>query len=238
MENALYVSLSRQIALQAQMDMTANNIANTSTPGFRGQNLLFKEYLADPKGQSPAYSMVQTYGQYTDLQPGSMQTTGAPLDVALQGPGFFVIDTPAGPRYTRDGAFTMDQSGALVTPDGNRVGGGVSIPAGARQIAIDEKGVVSTENGIVGQISIVEFPNAQTLVREGNGLYRAEGASPASASNTRTMQGMLEGSNVQGVTEMTKMIGILRDYQALQRMIQNEHDLERSAIQRLTSRGN
>ncbi len=234
MENALYVGLSRQMVLQAQMDMVANNVANINTPGYREQSLLFREHMMDPKGQGPAYSMVADYGQYTSAAPGVTQVTGAPLDVALQGPGFFEIATPQGPRYTRAGSFTMGQSGNIITPSGDNVG--ITIPPGSREIHIDEQGNVSNEEGILGKISIVEFSNADQLVREGNGLYRAENnAAPTPAVNTRALQGAIEGSNVQGVTEMTRMISILRDYQALQRMIQSEHDLERTAIQRIIS---
>lgn len=242
MENALYVGLSRQIVLQAQMDMVANNVANINTPGFRSQDLLFKEFVTDPKGQGPAYSMVGDYGQFVSSAPGPVQMTGGPLDVALNGPGFFEIATPQGPRYTRAGSFTMNSSGTIVTPSGETVsaggGSGISIPADAREIVIDEKGNISTDKGIIGKISIVEFANTDQLIREGNGLYRAPAnAQPQPAANTRATQGAIEGSNVQGVTEMTRMIGILRDYQSLQRMIQNEHDLQRSAIQKLTTRG-
>lgn len=235
MENALYVGLSRQVVLQAQMEMVANNVANINTPGYRAQNLLFTDYIADPKGQDAPYSMVYDYGQYTSQQPGTMHTTGAPLDVALQGPGFFQVETPQGPRYTRAGSFTLNASGEIVTPNGDRAG--VSIPKDAKFVTIDEKGQVATDAGVVGALQVVEFANTESLVREGNGLYRADGnAAPTAATNTRTMQGMIEGSNVQGVVETTRMINILRDYQALQRMIQNEHDLERGAIQRLTQR--
>lgn len=223
------------------MEMVANNVANINTPGFREQSLLFKEYVMDPKGQGPAYSMVGDYGQMTSTVAGVTQVTGAPLDVALQGPGFFEIAGRDGPRYTRAGSFTMDQNGNIAMPSGELVssggGSGIAIPPGTREIVIDERGNVSNENGIIGRISIVEFANTDQLIREGNGLYRAPaGAQPTPSANTRALQGAIEGSNVQGVAEMTKMIGILRDYQALQRMVQNEHDLERNAIQRLLTR--
>lgn len=239
MENALYVGLSKQVVLESQMSMVANNIANISTPGYRAQNLLFREFITDPKGQGPAYSMVYDDGQFDSTAPGVTQTTGAPLDVALQGPGFFTISTPQGVRYTRAGSFTLNANNEIVMPNGDKLasagGSPINIPTTAREIKIDEHGNVSTEEGIVGQVGVVEFDNNAPLVREGSGLYIAPaGANPRAATATRTMQGMLEGSNVQGVVETTRMIKILRDYQSLQRMIQNEHDLERTAIQRLT----
>lgn len=235
MENAIYIGLSRQIILQSQMDMVANNIANMNTPGYRGQNMLFREYVTDPKGQGPAYSMVKEAGQFTSTAPGVNQTTGAPLDVALVGPGFFTISTPQGPRYTRAGSFTMNNNGDIVTPSGDLVGStAITVPADSKEIHIDQKGVVSTENGPIGQLQIVEFANTDQLTREGNGLYNAGTATPITTQNTKTIQGMVEGSNIQGVVEMTKMIGILREYQSVQRMLQSEHDLQRNTIQRLT----
>ncbi len=241
MENSLYIGLSRQVVLQAQMDMVANNVANVNTPGYRGQNLLFDDYVTDPKGQGPAYSMVYDYGQYTTLTPGTMQTTGNKFDVALNGPGFFEIATPQGPRYTRAGNFTLNEIGELITPNGDRVsaggGSGVTIPSDAKEVIIDAQGNVSTQNGIIGRIGMVEFGNADQLVREGNGLYRApDGVAPTPAANTKMVQGVLEGSNIQAVVETTRMINILRDYQALQRLMQSDHELERSTIQRLTQR--
>lgn len=242
MENALYVSLSRQIVLQSQMDMVANNVANVTTPGYRAQNLLFNEYVTDPKGQGPSYSMVYDRGDYTSTAPGPMQTTGAPLDIGLQGPGFFEISTPQGPRYTRGGSFTLNAIGEIVMPNGDKLssggGSGISIPQESKEIMIDEHGNVSTETGVVGKISIVEFGNTDQLIREGSGLYRAPiNATTTPASHTKTMQGLLEGSNVQAVVETTRMINILRDYQSLQRIIQNEHDLERNAIQKISGQG-
>jgi flagellar basal-body rod protein FlgF len=238
MENSIYVGLSRQVVLQSQMDMVANNIANLSTPGYRGQNLLFKEYVADPKGQDHPYSMVYDYGQYTSTRAGVTSNTGAPLDVALQGSGFFTITTPQGPRYTRAGNFSLNAKGEIVTSTGDIVGNGsaVVIPRDAQEIHIGEDGTVSTENGAIGRLEIVQFTNDNQLTREGNGLYNANGAAPGPANDTRAMQGMLEGSNVEGVTEITKMIGILRDYQSVQKLLQSEHELQQTAIQRLTQR--
>lgn len=240
MENSIYIGASRSAVLQTQMDMVANNVANMSTPGYRAQNLLFKEFVEKPKGQVFPYSMVLDVGQYESDRPGPLQTTGAPLDVALQGPGFFGVSTPAGIRYTRAGNFSINAKGEIVTSTGLPVassgGSAITVPSDAKEIKIDEKGAVSTENGIVGQLQVAEFANTQELVQEGNGLYRAD-SPPLPGANTRVMQGMIEGSNVQGVLEVTRMIGILRDYQSLQRLMQNSHELQRTTIQRLTRIG-
>lgn len=239
MENSLYVGLSRATVLQTQMDLVANNIANLNTPGYRAQNILFKEMVSDPKGQGPAYSMVMDIGQFETTTPGAIEHTGNSLDVALQGPGFFGVVTPGGIRYSRAGNFTLNPNGQIVTASGQPVasagGSPITVPAGSKELKIDEAGNVSTEAGQVGQLQVVEFPNTEALVLEGGGLYRADGnLAPTPGTNTRVMQGMLEGSNVQGVVEVTRMIGILRDYQSVQKLLQTEHDMSRNAIQRLT----
>lgn len=236
MENSLYVALSRQVALQENMAIIANNVANINTPGYRGQNMIFEEYLADPKGLENPLSMVLDYGHYQKTDAGPVSLTDSPLDIALVGPGFLGIQTPEGVQYSRAGNFGLDPNGVMVNALGYRVagngGGDIVIPADAQEIIIDENGAVSTENGQVGQLMIVEFENEQILDPTGNGLYRNDqGGQPA--QNTKVQQGMVEGSNVQGVVEMTRMIEVSREYQAIQRMVQNEHDRQRTSIQRL-----
>lgn len=236
MENSLYVALSRQVALSENMTIVANNLANISTPGYRGQNMVFEEYIDDPRGAREPLSLVLDYGQYQNTDEGPLSLTGNPLDVALEGPGFFGVNTPDGIRYTRAGNFTVNENGTLMTPLGYPVagqgGGEIVIPQEATNISIDYNGVVSTEDGEVGQLQITEFDNEQLLDPQGNSLYVTEEAGRP-AENTRVKQGMLEGSNVQGITEMTRMIEVSREYQAIARMVQGEHDRQRSAIQRL-----
>ncbi len=236
MENSLYISLSGQMALQAQMDLVAQNIANINTPGYRGQNGVFEEYLDKPRGMKETMSMVYDYGQYQQTDPGPIKVTGGALDVALVGPGFMGIQTPDGIQYTRAGNFTLTADGTLVNARGMAVagssGGNITIPADAQNIYIDQKGVVSTDDGEVGQIMVKEFSSEQILEPAGNGLYKTEDLGTL-ATETTVIQGKLEGSNVQGVVEMTRMIDVSREYQMIQRMIQNEHDRIRGAIQRL-----
>ena len=236
MENSLYVALSRQIALSENMAIIANNVANISTPGFRGQNMIFEEYIEDPRGLEEPLSMVLDYGHYQVTDAGPISLTDNPLDVALEGPGFFGVQTQDGIQYTRAGNFTLTSEGRLVTPLGFTVasagGGEIIIPREAREVRIDENGSISTEQGELGQIMVMEFANDQNLDPVGNGLYATDDAG-IPAERTRVMQGMIESSNVQGVVEMTRMIEVSREYQALQRVIQNEHDRQRGAIQRL-----
>lgn len=237
MENSIYIGLSRQLALKTNMDIVANNIANMSTSGFRGQNPVFQEYISDPRYNDDPLSFVQDYGQYQITSPGPVEQTGNPFNVALNGSGFLGVQMPGGETgYTRDGNFYKQQDGTLVTTSGYPVmgqGGPITIPASATEVNIDEKGVISDQNGVIGQLMVTEFDNEQELVPVGNNLYTSEnGGRPA--ENTVVAQGYLEGSNVNAVVETTRMIEILRDYQSTQRVLQTEHERLRGAIQKLT----
>jgi len=236
MENSLYVGLSGQVAIQEKMALIANNVANLNTPGFRGQNAVFKEFISDQKRMKEDVSLVYDYGQYQVTDPGPIKITGGPLDVALIGPGFLGVQTPEGVQYTRAGNFSLNALGEVVTSTGMKVagqgGGTIFIPAEARFISIDEKGVVSTDEGPVGALMVAEFKDYQKLEPTGNGNYKtAEAATPA--TTTKVIQGKLEGSNVSGVLEMTRMIDVLREYQAVQNMMQTEHQRQQTMIQRL-----
>lgn len=237
MENSIYLGLSRQMALQNNLNIVANNIANMNTSGFRGQNLLFEEYISDPRYGDDALSFVYDYGQYQMTSPGSLTQTENPLHVALNGPGFMAVQMPNGQTgYTRDGAFQKSADGTLLNASGWPVmgqGGPITIPAGSTEISIDERGMISDQNGTIGQLQIVEFENVQELEAVGNNLYTTDGAFTA-ATNTVARQGFLEGSNVNSIVEMTRMIEILRDFQATQKLLESEHDRLRSAIQKLT----
>jgi flagellar basal-body rod protein FlgF len=238
MENSIFTGLSRQMALETQMDIIANNVANMSTPGYRAQNMVFSEYVEDPKGADDPLSMVIDYGHYQNNTPGPIRQTGNPLDIALQGPGYIGIVTPEGTMYSRAGAFQLNTKGELVTGAGHQVagagGGPIVIPEGSTEVKIAEDGSVTTGEGQIGQIMVAEFENVQDLEATGNGLYKTDAAAITPAENTRVMQGMLEGSNVNSILEMTRMIDVLRAYQSTQRMLQNEHDRERNMIRTLS----
>ena len=183
MENTIYLALSRQVALRTNMDMIANNIANANTPGYRAQNLLFEEFIADPRGDftdrgaEDELSFVYNRGQYQSTEAGSLSFTENPLDVALEGPGFFGVQSNDGEiLYTRAGQFQLDAQGTLVTPDGAPVasqgGGSIVIPPDSTEIKIDQRGFVSNQDGQLGQLMVVEFENIQALEPTGNNLYR------------------------------------------------------------------
>lgn len=239
MENSIYIGLSRQMALSRDMEIIANNVANMNTPGYRGQNLVFEEFISDPKGTDDPLSFVNDRGQYEVTKPGPVSATSNPLDIALNGPGFIGIETLDGRTvYTRAGDFTMDAEGNLLTSAGYSVagagGGAVTIPADSSEIKIDANGYISNQNGQIGQIMIVEFEDLQALRPLGNNTYETD-AAPVDATKTVVKQGYLEGANVEPVLEMTRLIEVSRTFQQLQQTLQSEHERLRNAIQKLTS---
>jgi flagellar basal-body rod protein FlgF len=245
MENPSYIALSQQMALRRQMDVIATNLANVSTPGFKAERIMFAELVAGRApypasttgGSRPGLSFVNEIGMLRDTSDGGMTQTGNALDIALNGPGYFAVETPAGTRYTRQGAFRLNQDGRIVTADGyslldaqNRP---ISIRPGETRIEISTKGAVTTESGEVGRIQIAQFENDQALRKIGAGLYETDQDPIAVDQSTEIRQGMIEGSNVKAVAEVTSMMEILRRYQSAQKMIDAEHELERKAIEKL-----
>lgn len=238
MDSSLYVGLSRQVVLRRAMDMSANNVANAQTPGYRQQNPMFHEYISNPAGAQEKLSLVEDKGQYDTTTAGPAQFTGDTYDVALSGPGFINIKTVSGQtQYTRAGNFTVDATGMLITSSGLQVssngGAPILIPEGSQEVKVLEDGSVVADGNNVGQIGVTEFANLQDLEPQGNGLYSSSSAGTP-ATNTTMKQGMLEGSNVNTVTEMSRMIEISRSYEQTMMMLKNESERELGAIQRLS----
>ena len=240
MEAATYIGLSYQAGLERQLDVVANNLANVSTPGYRGRQVMFDQYLNDQKGESNPYVSANDFGEYMDTSPGSYAQTGRPLDVAIEGDGYFGVITGQGVKYTRAGSFTMNSVGEMVTLNGQRVadagGSPITIPVNTKKITVASDGAVYADDQGVGQLMLVNFANPQSLKPIGNALFDTKDQ-PVPVENAFIRQGMLEGSNVNGVREMTNMMEILRNYQSVQRMMQSEGDRMRSSIQRLSGRG-
>lgn len=240
MENAQLVTLSRQIALQHQMDVVANNMANITTTGFKATDLLFEDYLMpvardnDFAGSDRNVYFTQDWTTLHDMSPGAIEQTGNELDVALMGNGFLTVDTPDGPRYTRSGALAIDSTGTLVDLNGNPVlgsSGPIKFDDSDVDITIGQDGSVSTNNGTKGRLAIAEFIDPQILLREGDNYYSGPASNAPVA--TRVMQGSIERSNVSGVTELTTMIRVQRAYQSLASLMQKQDELRSTAIQRL-----
>jgi len=237
MENITYIGISHQMALQQQIEVTANNIANMNTPGFKANNVLFTDYVTAPEGSMPIHQS-QDYATYADLTIGNLIQTSNSLDFAIHGEGYFTISTPEGARYSRDGGFALNLNRELVTKTGHRVlnenDNAIVVPADAAQIRISDDGTISSEQGDIGRLKIVNFDNPQALKKLGDNLYDAEGAPANLVVNRKVTQGQLEGSNVNPVVEMNRMIQLMRMFQSAQKVLQNDHDRQLGAIQKLT----
>lgn len=235
MSSGIYSATAGAVAQSTALDTTANNIANASTAGFRGDRVVFKEVLA--KAKSPDLAMVSTGGSRIDVQVGTMMTTDNPLDLAIDGDGYFAIDTPAGVRYTRAGAFSLDDARRVVTTDGHPVRGGngrpIEIPPDASAIAIAGDGTISADGVEVGQLELVKFLPTQ-LQREGAAMFAATGA-PVAGDRPIVRSGVVEGSNVNVVRGVVDLVKVSRTYESLMRMIQAYHDVESRAARDLGS---
>lgn len=237
MENATYLALSRQMALQTDMDTIANNIANISTPGYRATGTMFHEQIMRLQNGADSLSFTSDEGQYFDTRPGSIKSTQNPLDIALAGPGFIAVENTGGQTvYTRAGNLQIGTDQTLQTSTGYKLDGGITIPATSEYIKISETGGVFNQDGQIGQIKIVEFRNTQNMKPIGDNLYTSTEAE-IQAQNTRIKQGHLEGSNVQPVVEITRMIETSRSFQTTQNLLQSENERLRSSIRKLTEQG-
>ncbi len=242
MDNSLLVSLSQQIAAYRSMDVIANNLANVSTPAFQREEPTFQQYvttLPPEEGSTTPQTMtfVQDSGTVRDLSEGRLDTTGAPYDLAIHGKGYFVVQTANGDRYTRNGHFSLDSSGQLVTSNGDPVqgdSGPITITPDDGDIHIASDGTVSGKNGQIGRVRVVDFANPQLLAKEGASLYSTTPSQPpVTADNFKLLPGMLETSNVEPVVEISHMIEVMRAYQATATLTQSQEDLMRQAIDKL-----
>lgn len=236
MENALLIALSRQMVMQRHMEVIANNIANASTPGYKGEQLMFVEYLA-PTESGSTVSYVQDLAVARDFSEGELSQTGNSLDAAIHNEGWFVVDRPEGPAYTRNGHFTLNDKGQITTTGGypvlNTDGTPITLGVEDQNIVISADGTISTPNGSKGRFDIVKFSEGTVLDKAGETLFTTQ-AAPEPATNAKVVQGMVEGSNVRPVVEVTNMIWALRSYQAATEVTVGEDGLLRKAIEVLT----
>ena len=236
MENTLFIALSKQLAIRREMDVIANNLANTSSPGFKNEQMMFVEYLKDT-GPNGKVSLVQDIALARDLSEGTFKRTNNVLDLAIHGKGWFVVETPQGERYTRNGHFRLNQESELVTTMGQRLlttnGEPIVFIPGDNDIVIKGDGKVTASGEDRGTLRVVTFENERRLDKVAGNLFRSDDT-PDEKSSAEVVQGVIEESNVQPVVEITRMIRALRSYQSAQSMIDREHDRQRQAIDKLT----
>lgn len=249
MENTLLVGLSRQVTLERQMDVIANNVANANTNGFKADRSLFEEFLRSPAhednflGLDRRVSYVTEGTGFHDLSQGPTEQTKNPLDVSIEGSGFLAVQTPAGERYTRDGSLKVNNQGQLVTEAGYPVlgtNGPIVFQQTDKDVSIAADGYVTVLEGtgridsVRGRLRIVNFANPQALSKDGSNLFAAaDGAAATPDTTSKLRQGFIEKSNVNTVVEMTRMLEVTRAYKQLANLLQQESDLHKAAIEKL-----
>jgi flagellar basal-body rod protein FlgF len=229
MLTSLYSAAAGMDASTARHEVTSRNLAHMQHPGYR--RLLvrqhdFREALqAQESPESGSPGVAQGLEIYTDFTPGPMDTTGRKLDVAIQGEGFFAVQGPNGPLYTRNGAFQLNENGELVTADGLLVegkGGSLTIPATAsvETLSIGADGSLSVDGQQIGALEVVRFADPQRLEAAGVSLYGAPPDMPAEPVDAVVVQGARERSNVSAIDELVSLIAASRHYEAAQRALQ------------------
>ena len=243
MENTIYIALSRETAVKREMSVIANNLANMNTTGFKAERMMFVEHLVKSRGGDKiaptklAYS--RDVAQFTDLREGPIKSTGNPLDVAIKNDGFLIVDTPNGQRYTRNGHLELSNTGQLVNQQGFAVLSDAGVPITFApedtDINISRDGSVSTNNGELGKIRLVQFEKTQNMEKSGAGLLKTD-EPPADVESPQIIQGALETSNVQPIFELTKMIETQRAFDGVRSFIEKEDKRQRKMIEQLAPR--
>jgi flagellar basal-body rod protein FlgF len=220
MAGTIYVALSGMRTRMAQLDRAAADIANQGTAGYKGERA-GSVAVNRPSFNAWLEAAVDNVAGPTtiDFRPGVILPTGRDLDVALDGKGFFVVQTPNGLRYTRNGSFTRSADGTLVTFDGMPVlGQGGPMKVGDGQVTVKSDGTIAVDSAAAGKLQTVEFPDNAMLAKEDGGRFRAPvGLTPTPTTGTFVRNGALEQSNVSVAQRMSSVMEIARSYEALQK---------------------
>jgi flagellar basal-body rod protein FlgF len=231
MNSGMYAALSGSLSAQRRLDVISNNLANASTPGFKADQIQFESVLAGVKNPSASDPALSNERFSTDFSSGPLQKSDNVLDVALDGDGFFTVNTPDGPAYTRQGNFHRGAGGKLVTVDGYEVqgtGGPISVAGG--RIQISNGGVVTVDGVASGTLAQVDFPKPYALTKSAGGLFRPSDPQVAPGpSNSQVKQGFLESSNVKVVVEMARMIETSRYFESCAKAVRSYDDMAAKA---------
>ncbi len=242
MNSGIYPAVSGSLAAMQRLDVISNNLANVNTPGFKKDKMSFEGMLAGgvnppavPQGKT-ADPILQRGNIYIDHAAGQTSQSGNPLDLALDGDGFFAVTTPEGTAYTRQGNFHPSPDGTLVTADGYPVqgAGGAAIRIQGSHVEIDAKGAVTVDGAEVGTISVVDFEKPYTLTKSGSTLFvPADPQAAPQAGKAQLLQGHLEGSNVESISEMVQLIETNRYFEACSKVIKGFDDMTAKAANEL-----
>lgn len=241
MIKGIYASGSGMQPRMLRMDVIANNLANIDTTGFKKENFFVQ--VLQQTAHANALGKEELAGldvkQYTDFSEGSLRQTNNSLDLAIEGRGFFVIETPQGTRYTRNGNFMLATDGTVVTSEGRPVmgaNGKIQFPQLQKitdgKLSISENGEITLNRTIIGKFKIVDFDNLAKLKKEGSSMFHVsddERPRDVESSATKIRQGYLEESNVEGIAEMIAMVELNRSFETDQKSIQyQDATLERA----------
>ncbi len=236
MDNAIYVSLTRQASLFDEMQLVANNIANMSTTGFKKEGVVFSEFVRAAEVEGGSISMAGARVRSTDFSQGELTRTGSDLDVAIEGEGFFQIGTPDGIRLSRAGSFSRNADGELVNVDGNAVlgdgGSPITLPPDADVVSFASDGTLTANGAVIGKLALVVPQDPTELTRENGVLFGFTG--PLRPAEEATISGgFIERGNVEPVSEMARMISVQRAYELGQKLLDGEDERIREAIRTL-----
>ncbi len=238
MDTAGYVTLSRQTGLANELQSVANNIANLSTTGYRREGMIFAEMVKALDAEGGSVALTATHARVTSAEQGVMRATGGTYDLAIEGEGFFQVETPNGPRLTRAGAFSPDATGELVNPLGHRLldagGAPIFVPPNAANVTIATDGTLTADGQPITQIGLVTVDDPGQLRREDGVLFRAD-APTTPVEGGAMLQGFLEGANVNAVAEIARMIQVQRAYEAGQRLMDREDERIRQVMSTMAS---
>lgn len=235
MENAGYTTLTRQSGLLRELQVVANNIANAATTGYRQEGVIFSEFVKRVGG-GPSLSMAQGNVRMTSTLQGPLTPTGGTLDLAIEGEGFFLVETPTGERLTRAGNFALSAQGDLITADGFRVldagGAPVFVPPNAASIGLAPDGTLSDNGRPLAQIGLVRPINPLDMIREDGVMFRTDGGLEP-VEDGRVLQGFLEGANVDPIGQVARMIEVQRAYEMGQSFLDSENERVMTALDSL-----
>jgi len=241
METTAVIAASRQGALRRQLEVVANNLANMSTNGYKGSQMMFVEHVVKSKGGerliSPKLTYTRDIATRIDTSDGAIEKTDNPLDLAIRNEGFFVVRDVNGKEfYTRNGQFQLDNTGQIINQQGHALLAGTGQPVilgpTDTEIQVGRDGVISTENGQLGKLRVVKFENPQDLKRTSGALYTSD--KPATdVENADVIQGALEGSNIEPISEMARMIQLHRNFESVKSFIEREDERQREMVRSL-----
>jgi flagellar basal-body rod protein FlgF len=245
MDSPGYILLSRLTLQDRSTQVLAHNVANADTPGFRALRPVFNEFVANTRGfgglrGDKSMSLPNDRATWRDMTQGTMQTTGNPLDLAISGDGYFALETARGERYTRAGRFSIGANGRLVDQEGNAVldlrDRPIAFSAQDTQITVSADGFIRSENGTVAQLKVVRFSNPQKLAAEGDRLFDRKDEEPIREDKPNVLQGVLEGSNIKPVLELTRLTAEMREFQFATQFADREGERITNAVERIMRR--